>query len=150
MNHKLAKEHIDVSVLPQGLTKKELINRPELKNIKSWFTWAGIVQIVTGVANFVTIGQLAELQAQGYQVNENYMMLLAVISVIFVGLGIALLVTKSTVIAYIVGGTGILMAIAALATGGAVGAGIIAVVLAIVGAVRFENIWKQYSSNKIM
>ena len=146
----MAKEHIDVSVLPQGLTKKELINRPELKNIKSWFTWAGIVQIVTGVANFVTIGQLAELQAQGYQVNENYMMLLAVISVIFVGLGIALLVTKSTVIAYIVGGTGILMAIAALATGGAVGAGIIAVVLAIVGAVRFENIWKQYSSNKIM
>ena len=146
----MAKEHIDVSVLPQGLTKKELINRPELKNIKSWFTWAGIVQIVTGVANFVTIGQLAELQAQGYQVNENYMMLLAVISVIFVGLGIALLVTKSTVIAYIVGGTGILMAIAALATGGTVGAGIIAVVLAIVGAVRFENIWKQYSSNKIM
>ena len=146
----MAKEHIDVSVLPQGLTKKELINRPELKNIKSWFTWAGIVQIVTGVANFVTIGQLAELQAQGYQVNENYMMLLAVISVIFVGLGIALLVTKSTVIAYIVGGTGILMAIAALATGGTVGAGIIAVVLAIVGAVRFENSWKQYSSNKIM
>ena len=146
----MAKEHIDVSVLPQGLTKKELINRPELKNIKSWFTWAGIVQIVTGVANFVTIGQLAELQAQGYQVNENYMMLLVVLSVIFVGLGIALLVTKSTVIAYIVGGTGILMAIAALATGGTVGAGIIAVVLAIVGAVRFENIWKQYSSNKIM
>lgn len=142
----MAKMPLDVSGFPPGLTKKELINRPELKNIKSWFVWAGIVQIVTGVLNFATVGQLAELQAQGYQVNGNYMILLAGISILFVGLGIALLVRKSTTVAYLVGGTGILMAIWALATGGTVGAGIIAVVLAIVGAVRFETIWKQYTS----
>ena len=142
----MAKIPLDISMLPPGLTKKELIKRPEMKGIKSWFTWAGIVQIVTGVLNFSTVGQLAELQAQGYQVNDSYMMILSVISLVFIGLGIALLATKSTTMAYVVGITGILMASWALASGGTVGAGVIAVVLAIVGAVRFDNIWKQYAT----
>ena len=139
-------EPINVNDIPRGLTKKELIKLPALKKIKSWFTWAGIVEIATGVLNFATVGELAEMSAKGYPVNEGYMMLVALLSILFIGLGIALLVTKSTVLAYIAGVLGILMAVLALATGGHVGAGIVASVLAFIGAYTLDKAWKEYSS----
>ena len=67
----MAKTEIDVNQLPAGLTKKEFVNLPELKSQRSWFTWAGIVGIVTGVLGFVTVGQAAQLEAQGYMVNTG-------------------------------------------------------------------------------
>ena len=137
----MAKKVIDVSAFPSGLTKKELIKRPEMKGIRSWFNWAGVVQILTGLA---TIGQFEELRLQGYLLNEQYVKIFMLFSIVGIVLGIALLVTKSTVIACAVGILGILMAICALASGGRLGAGIIATILAIVGGVRAEKTWKQY------
>ncbi len=46
-----SKENIDVNSLRKGLTQKELLNQPELKKINSWFPWAGVVQILTGLMN---------------------------------------------------------------------------------------------------
>ena len=86
------------------------------------------------------------MSTKGYNVDESYMMILGLLSVVFIALGIALLVTKSTVLAYIVGVTGVLMAVLALATGGRVGAGVIAAVLAFVGAYRVDKVWKEYTS----
>lgn len=142
----MAKKPIDITSLPEGLTKKEFIMAPEMKSIKSWFIWAGWVQILTGIANFATVGELAQLQARGYIVDEKYMMLLVVISLFFIALGIALLVSKSTTVAYIVGITGIAFALYAISTGGSVGGGIIATVFAVISAVKADNAWKQYLS----
>ena len=140
------KQPINVADLPAGLSKRELLKQPALKSVNSWFTWAGIVQIGTGILNFATVGQLAQLQAQGYAVNEGYMFMIAAVSIAFIVLGILLLVKRSTILAYIVGGSAILWAIVALASGGSVGAGIIAAVLAIVGARKLEKVWQEYQA----
>lgn len=139
-------EPLDVAALPPGLSKKELLKQPALKRVNSWFTWAGVVQIATGVWNFATVGQLAQLQAQGYTVNSGYMSLITVVSIAFIVLGILLLVKRSTTLAYIVGGSAIVWAIVALASGGSVGIGIIAAVLAIVGARKLESAWQEYQA----
>ena len=140
------KQSVDVAELPQGLSKRDLLKHPALKSVNSWFTWAGIVQIVTGVFNFAAVGQLAELQAQGYAVNEGYMGLVAVVSAVFIALGILLLVKRTTILAYIVGISAIVWAVIALASGGSIGIGIIAAILAVVGARKLEKVWQEYQT----
>ena len=119
---------IDVAALPAGLTKQDFMAIPEIKKETSWFTYAGIVQIVTGVLNFATVGQLAQMEAQGYAVDSTVIGITAAISVIFIVLGI-------------------LFAILAIATGGSVGFGIIATILAFVGAWKVDKSWKEYQSS---
>lgn len=142
----MAKVEIDVNQLPAGLTKKEFVNLPELKSQRSWFTWAGIVGIVTGVLGFVTVGQAAQLEAQGYMVNTGLVMFYGILSFVSLALGIALIVTKESKIAYALGIVGLIFAVVAIATGGTVGAGIIGTILAVFGARKIDTLWAAYQA----
>ena len=42
-------EKIDLNTLPKGLTKEEFTALPNFKKIRSFFTWAGVVSIGSGV-----------------------------------------------------------------------------------------------------
>ena len=142
----MAKTEIDVNQLPAGLTKKEFVNLPELKSQRSWFTWAGVVGIVTGVLGFVTVGQAAQLQAQGYMVNTGLVIFYGILSLASLALGIALIVTKESKIAYALGIVGLIFAVVAIATGGTVGAGIIGTILAVFGARKIDTLWAAYQA----
>ena len=142
----MAKTEIDVNQLPAGLTKKEFVNLPELKSQRSWFTWAGIVGIVTGVLGFVTVGQAAQLEAQGYMVNTGLVMFYGILSFVSLALGIALIVTKESKLAYALGIVGLVFAVVAIATGGTVGAGIIGTILAVFGARKIDTLWAAYQA----
>lgn len=142
----MAKTEIDVNQLPAGLTKKEFVNLPELKSQRSWFTWAGVVGIVTGLLGFATVGQAAELQAQGYTVNSGLLMFYGILSFASLALGIALIVTKESKIAYAMGIVGLVFAVVAIATGGRVGAGIIGTILAVYGARKIDTLWAAYQA----
>lgn len=142
----MAKTEIDVNQLPAGLTKKEFVNLPELKSQRSWFTWAGIVGIVTGLLGFVTVGQVAQLQAQGYIVNTGLVTFYGILSFASLALGIALIVTKESKLAYALGVVGLVFAVVAIATGGTVGAGIIGTILAVFGARKIDTLWAAYQA----
>ena len=142
----MAKTEIDVNQLPAGLTKKEFVNLPELKSQRSWFTWAGVVGIVTGVLGFVTVGQAAQLQAQGYMVNTGLVIFYGILSLASLALGIALIVTKESKVAYALGIVGLIFAVIAIATGGTVGAGIIGTILAVFGARKIDTLWAAYQA----
>ena len=142
----MAKTEIDVNQLPAGLTKKEFVNLPELKSQRSWFTWAGIVGIVTGLLGFVTVGQAAQLEAQGYMVNTGLVMFYGILSFVSLALGIALIVTKESKVAYALGVVGLVFAVVAIATGGTVGAGIIGTILAVFGARKIDTLWAAYQA----
>lgn len=142
----MAKTEIDVNQLPAGLTKKEFVNLPELKSQRSWFTWAGIVGIVTGVLGFVTVGQAAQLEAQGYMVNTGLVMFYGILSFVSLALGIALIATKESKVAYALGIVGLVFAVVAIATGGTVGAGIIGTILAVFGARKIDTLWAAYQA----
>ena len=142
----MAKTEIDVNQLPAGLTKKEFVNLPELKSQRSWFTWAGVVGIVTGVLGFVTVGQAAQLEAQGYMVNTGLVMFYGILSFVSLALGIALIVTKESKVAYALGIVGLIFAVVAIATGGTVGAGIIGTILAVFGARKIDTLWAAYQA----
>ena len=142
----MAKTEIDVNQLPAGLTKKEFVNLPELKSQRSWFTWAGVVGIVTGVLGFVTVGQAAQLEAQGYMVNTGLVMFYGILSFVSLALGIALIVTKESKVAYALGVVGLVFAVVAIATGGTVGAGIIGTILAVFGARKIDTLWAAYQA----
>ena len=142
----MAKTEIDVNQLPAGLTKKEFVNLPELKSQRSWFTWAGVVGIVTGVLGFVTVGQAAQLEAQGYMVNTGLVMFYGILSLVSLALGIALIATKESKVAYALGIVGLVFAVVAIATGGTVGAGIIGTILAVFGARKIDTLWAAYQA----
>lgn len=142
----MAKQEININQLPTGLTKEDFIKLPELKSVNSWYTWAGVVGIISGVLGFASFGQAAELQAQGYSVNMGFIGFFAALSVVSIVLGILLLKKRSSTIAYALGGVGLLMAVLAVASGGTIGAGIIATVLAIVGARKIDKLWAEYQA----
>ena len=126
----MAKTEIDVNQLPAGLTKKEFVNLPELKSQRSWFTWAGVVGIVTGVLGFVTVGQAAQLEAQGYMVNSGLVMFYGILSFVSLALGIALIATKESKVAYALGIVGL----------------VFAVILAVFGARKIDTLWAAYQA----
>lgn len=142
----MAKVEIDVNQLPAGLTKKEFVNLPELKSQRSWFTWAGVVGIATGLLGFATVGQAAQLEAQGYMVNMGLIMFYGILSAASLALGIALIVTKESKIAYALGIFGLIFAVVAIATGGTVGAGIIGTILAVFSARKIDTLWAAYQA----
>ena len=135
---------VDVRAIRPGLTKKEFMNLPELKKEKSWLTWAGIVQIVTGVLNFASVGQLAEMEARGASVSQGYMILLVLISVFFIGTGIGILRTTNMMLIYIVAGFSVVWIILVLATGGNIGVGALAILFAIYVARKIDGLWNEY------
>ena len=142
----MAKTEIDVNQLPAGLTKKEFVNLPELKSQRSWFTWAGVVGIVTGILGLVSVAGVFALQAQGYVINMGMVILYGAISIASLALGIALIATKESKIAYALGIVGVVFAVTAVASGGTIGAGIIATILAVFGARKIDTLWAAYQA----
>ena len=53
-------EKIDLNTLPKGLTKEEFTALPNFKKIRSFFTWAGVVSIGSGILICSEIGKTAE------------------------------------------------------------------------------------------
>ena len=142
----MAKVEIDVNQLPAGLTKKEFVNLPELKSQRSWFTWAGVVGIVTGILGLVSVAGVFALQAQGYVINMGIVILYGAISIASLALGIALIATKESKIAYALGIVGVVFAVIAITSGGTVGAGVIATILAVFGAHKIDTLWAAYQA----
>ena len=142
----MAKVEIDVNQLPAGLTKKEFVNLPELKSQRGWFIWAGVVGIVTGILGLVSVAGVFALQAQGYVINMGMVILYGAISIASLALGIALKATKESKIAYALGIVGVVFAVIAITSGGTVGAGVIATILAVFGAHKIDTLWAAYQA----
>ena len=142
----MAKVEIDVNQLPAGLTKKEFVNLPELKSQRGWFIWAGVVGIVTGILGLVSVAGVFALQAQGYVINMGMVILYGAISIASLALGIALIATKESKIAYALGIVGVVFAVIAITSGGTVGAGVIATILAVFGAHKIDTLWAAYQA----
>ena len=94
-------EKIDLNTLPKGLTKEEFTALPNFKKIRSFFTWAGVVSIGSGVLICSEYGKVCQsvLRAGGSleEVNQLWAvklnMLFMVISIV---IGILLIKKKTT------------------------------------------------------
>lgn len=53
-------QKVDLSTLPKGLTKEEFTALPNFKKIRAFFTWAGVVSIVSGIFILSSIGNLSQ------------------------------------------------------------------------------------------
>ena len=53
-------EKIDLNTLPKGLTKEEFTALPNFKKIRAFFTWAGVVSIVSGIFVLSSIGHISQ------------------------------------------------------------------------------------------
>ena len=135
----MAKQEINITNLPAGLSKDDFIELPELKSVKSWFTWAGIL-------GFAAFGQVAEYEAQGYAVDMRFYGAFAALSVVSLVLGIRLLMKKTNSRAYALAVVGVIMAIAAVASGGSIGVGFIATILSVIGARKIDKLWNEYQA----
>ena len=51
-------QKVDLSTLPKGLTKEEFTALPNFKKIRSFFTWAGVASIVSGIFVLSSIGHI--------------------------------------------------------------------------------------------
>lgn len=142
-------EKIDLNTLPKGLTKEEFTALPNFKKIRSFFTWAGVVSIGSGILICSEIGKTAEsvFQAGGsyddmsrlWAVNLN--MLFMIFDIV---MGILLLKKKTTKMAYILAITELVYVVLVIVLGGKIGIGAIALLLALAGAIRIDKKWKQY------
>ena len=142
-------EKIDLNTLPKGLTKEEFTALPNFKKIRSFFTWAGVVSIGSGILICSEIGKTAErvFQAGGsyddmsrlWAVNLN--MLFMIFDIV---MGILLLKKKTTKMAYILAITELVYIVLVLVLGGTIGIGAIAFLLALAGAIRIDKKWKLY------
>ena len=54
------KQKVDLSTLPKGLTKEEFTALPNFKKIRAFFTWAGVVSIVSGIFILSSIGHISQ------------------------------------------------------------------------------------------
>lgn len=138
--------NVNVEELPYGLTKEELIKRPELQKIRSWFNWAAIVEIGSGLLEIVETGINVGNGTYDQYTATIALVLAIVFGTIDITLGILLLSTKSIKAAYTVGIYGIISSIIAIIGDGSVGGGIAAIVLALLGARKVDKIWKEYHS----
>lgn len=146
-------EKIDLNTLPKGLTKEEFTALPNFKKIRSFFTWAGVVSIGSGVLICSEYGKVCQsvLRAGGSleEVNQLWAvklnMLFMVISIV---IGILLIKKKTTKMAYIVAITELVYALLAIISGGSVGVGVIALALSL--AVQSELIRNGNSIRKYL
>ena len=53
-------QKVDLSTLPKGLTKEEFTALPNFKKIRAFFTWAGVVSIVSGIFVLSSIGHISQ------------------------------------------------------------------------------------------
>ena len=142
-------EKIDLNTLPKGLTKEEFTALPNFKKIRSFFTWAGVVSIGSGILICSEIGKTAEcvFQAGGSydDMSRLWAVKLNMLFMIFdIVMGILLLKKKTTKMAYILAITELVYIVLVLVLGGTIGIGAIAFLLALAGAIRIDKKWKLY------
>lgn len=136
--------NVNVTGLPYGMTKDDLVKLPEMKKVRRWFIWAGAIEILSGIINLYYLGRLAEYEARGFAVSEGYMSLLTIFALTDLIFGILLLVKKSPTIAYIVGITGVINAVLNGVLNAGAGAGVVTIVLTFMGARQINKVWKEY------
>lgn len=137
---------LNYAALPGGLSKKELMRLPEMKPTRRLFIWAGIVELFTGIVTFGQIGQAYSYY--GYYAGSNLQGMLLIygaIALLDIILGISLLISKSAAVAIAVGIEGIATVLFFIADGGQPGLGLIAIILALIGAIDFNRQWKEYT-----
>ena len=142
-------QKIDLNTLPKGLTKEEFTALPNFKKIRSFFTWAGVVSIASGIFICSAIGKTAEsvFQAGGSydDMSRLWAVNLNILFMIFdIVMGILLLKKKTTKMAYILAITELVYVVLVFVLGGTIGTGAIALLLALAGAIRIDKKWKQY------
>ena len=142
-------QKVDLSTLPKGLTKEEFTALPNFKKIRSFFTWAGVVSIVSGIFILSSIGNISQsiLQSGGslddlFRIGAVKLNLLFM--VVSIVLGILLIKKKTTTMAYILAIIELVYVLLAITSGGSVGIGAISFLLSIVGAIRIDKKWKLY------
>ena len=142
-------QKVDLSTLPKGLTKEEFTALPNFKKIRSFFTWAGVVSIVSGIFVLSSIGHISQSILQnGGSLDGLFQMGAVKLNLLFmvvsIVLGILLIKKKTTTMAYILAIIELVYVLLAITSGGSVGIGAISFLLSIVGAIRIDKKWKLY------
>lgn len=141
-------QKVDFNTLPKGLTKEEFTALPNFKKIRSFFTWAGVVSIMTGISIIADIGRVSQSIFQyGGSFDDVYQtgVKLNLIFVVFdIVMGILLIKKKTTKMAYILAITELVYVLLVIVLGGAAGMGVLALLLSLVGAIRIDKKWKLY------
>ena len=142
-------QKVDLSTLPKGLTKEEFTALPNFKKIRSFFTWAGVVSIVSGIFVLSSIGHLSQsILRNGGSIDGLFQMGAVKLNLLFmvvsIVLGILLIKKKTTTMAYILAIIELVYVLLAITSGGSVGIGAISFLLSIVGAIRIDKKWKLY------
>ena len=142
-------QKVDLSTLPKGLTKEEFTALPNFKKIRSFFTWAGVVSIVSGIFVLSSIGHISQsILRNGGSLDGLFQMGAVKLNLLFmvvsIVLGILLIKKKTTTMAYILAIIELVYVLLAITSGGSVGIGAISFLLSIVGAIRIDKKWKLY------
>ena len=142
-------QKVDLSTLPKGLTKEEFTALPNFKKIRAFFTWAGVVSIVSGIFVLSSIGHLSQSILQnGGSLDGLFQMGAVKLNLLFmvvsIVLGILLIKKKTTTMAYILAIIELIYVLLAITSGGSVGIGAISFLLSLVGAIRIDKKWKLY------
>lgn len=142
-------QKVDLSTLPKGLTKEEFTALPNFKKIRSFFTWAGVVSIVSGIFVLSSIGHLSQsILRNGGSIDGLFQMGAVKLNLLFmvvsIVLGILLIKKKTTTMAYILAIIELIYVLLAITSGGSVGIGAISFLLSLVGAIRIDKKWKLY------
>ena len=125
-------QNLDLTKLPKGLDKKQFLALPEMKSTRTIFLWTGIVEIIAGVLclSYVT-----------------YFPFMSIPVILDIVLGIIEIKKKSPDIAIIIVVESVIVGVVSLIFGGAV-ANIFILILALVGAINFNKMWKAYAQIK--
>ena len=142
-------QKVDLSTLPKGLTKEEFTALPNFKKIRSFFTWAGVVSIVSGIFVLSSIGHISQSILQnGGSLDGLFQMGAVKLNLLFmvvsIVLGILFIKKKTTTMAYILAIIELIYVLLAITSGGSVGIGAISFLLSLVGAIRIDKKWKLY------
>ena len=122
-------QKVDLSTLPKGLTKEEFTALPNFKKIRSFFTWAGVVSIVSGIFVLSSIGHISQSILQnGGSLDGLFQMGAVKLNLLFmvvsIVLGILLIKKKTTTMAYILAIIELVYVLLAITSGGSVGIGL--------------------------
>ena len=130
-------------------TKEEFTALPNFKKIRAFFTWAGVVSIVSGIFVLSSIGHISQSILQnGGSLDGLFQMGAVKLNLLFmvvsIVLGILLIKKKTTTMAYILAIIELIYVLLAITSGGSVGIGAISFLLSLVGAIRIDKKWKLY------
>ncbi len=142
-------QKVDLNTLPKGLTKEEFTALPNFKKIRGFFTWAGVATIGSGILILSDIGKVSQTVLQyGGSLGDVYKVGGVKLNLLFmvfdIVMGILLLKKKTTKMAYILAITELVYVLLVIILGGTIGSGAIALLFALVGALRIDKKWKQY------